>query len=156
MGIVGLLFLLAVLNGIVIPVATIAAHGFIDPTVPIDLDRLLPWPELLGNFVSPGTSCSPRGSWTSAYTRRITRTRCSATPISLSERSIHMPIVVNLDVMLARRKMRLNELADLVGIRAKPLGAEDGQGEGHPVRHAREALRGARLPARRSVRVRES
>ena len=27
-----------------------------------------------------------------------------------------MPIVVNLDVMLARRKMRLNELSDHVGI----------------------------------------
>jgi putative transcriptional regulator len=32
-----------------------------------------------------------------------------------------MPIVVNLDVMLARRKMRLNELADLVGITAQNL-----------------------------------
>lgn len=27
-----------------------------------------------------------------------------------------MPIVVNLDVMLAKRKMRSNELADLIGI----------------------------------------
>ncbi len=27
-----------------------------------------------------------------------------------------MPIIVNLDVMLAKRKMRSNELADLVGI----------------------------------------
>jgi putative transcriptional regulator len=32
-----------------------------------------------------------------------------------------MPIVVNLDVMLARRKMRLNELADRVGITAQNL-----------------------------------
>ena len=32
-----------------------------------------------------------------------------------------MPIVVNLDVMLARRKMRLNELADLVGITPQNL-----------------------------------
>ena len=32
-----------------------------------------------------------------------------------------MPIVVNLDVMLARRKMRLNELADKVGITAQNL-----------------------------------
>jgi putative transcriptional regulator len=32
-----------------------------------------------------------------------------------------MPIVMNLDVMLARRKMRLNELADLVGITAQNL-----------------------------------
>lgn len=27
-----------------------------------------------------------------------------------------MPIIINLDVMLAKRKMRSNELADLVGI----------------------------------------
>ena len=27
-----------------------------------------------------------------------------------------MPIVVNLDVMLARRKMKLNELSEIVGI----------------------------------------
>jgi len=32
-----------------------------------------------------------------------------------------MPIVINLDVMLARRKMRLNELAALVGITAQNL-----------------------------------
>jgi putative transcriptional regulator len=28
----------------------------------------------------------------------------------------HMPIIVNLDIMLARRKMRSRELAELVGI----------------------------------------
>ena len=32
-----------------------------------------------------------------------------------------MPIIVNLDVMLARRKMRLNTLADLVGITPQNL-----------------------------------
>ena len=32
-----------------------------------------------------------------------------------------MTIVVNLDVMLARRKMRLNELAELVGITPQNL-----------------------------------
>ncbi len=32
-----------------------------------------------------------------------------------------MPIVVNVDVMLARRKMRLNTLAGLVGITAQNL-----------------------------------
>jgi putative transcriptional regulator len=46
--------------------------------------------------------------------------RFVATPISLSE-ATDMPIIVNLDVMLARRKMRLNELADLVGITAQNL-----------------------------------
>lgn len=32
-----------------------------------------------------------------------------------------MPIVVNVDVMLARRKMRLNDLAERVGITAQNL-----------------------------------
>ncbi|HEY4213197.1 MAG TPA: helix-turn-helix transcriptional regulator [Steroidobacteraceae bacterium] len=32
-----------------------------------------------------------------------------------------MPIIVNLDVMLARRKMRLNELSDRVGITPQNL-----------------------------------
>jgi putative transcriptional regulator len=32
-----------------------------------------------------------------------------------------MPIVVNVDVMLARRKMRLNELAERIGITAQNL-----------------------------------
>ena len=32
-----------------------------------------------------------------------------------------MPLVVNVDVMLARRKMRLNELAEKVGITAQNL-----------------------------------
>jgi len=32
-----------------------------------------------------------------------------------------MPIIVNLDVVLAQRKMRLNDLADAVGITAQNL-----------------------------------
>jgi putative transcriptional regulator len=32
-----------------------------------------------------------------------------------------MPIIVNLDVMLAKRKMRSNELAELIGITAQNL-----------------------------------
>ena len=32
-----------------------------------------------------------------------------------------MPIVINLDVQLAKRKMKLNELADRVGISAQNL-----------------------------------
>lgn len=32
-----------------------------------------------------------------------------------------MPMIVNVDVMLARRKMRLNTLAELVGITAQNL-----------------------------------
>jgi putative transcriptional regulator len=32
-----------------------------------------------------------------------------------------MPIVINLDVQMAKRKMRLNELSDLVGISVQNL-----------------------------------
>jgi len=32
-----------------------------------------------------------------------------------------LPIIINLDVMLARRKMKLNELADLIGITPQNL-----------------------------------
>lgn len=32
-----------------------------------------------------------------------------------------MPVIVNLDVMLAKRKMKLNDLADAVGITAQNL-----------------------------------
>lgn len=32
-----------------------------------------------------------------------------------------MPVIVNLDVMLARRKMKLNDLAEAVGITAQNL-----------------------------------
>lgn len=32
-----------------------------------------------------------------------------------------MPIIINLDIMLARRKMKLNDLADLVGITPQNL-----------------------------------
>ena len=32
-----------------------------------------------------------------------------------------MPIIINLDVMLAKRKVRLNDLADAVGITAQNL-----------------------------------
>jgi hypothetical protein len=50
-----LLLLLAVLMDIVIPAAMIVAHGFIEPSIPLDLDRLLPPPpELFGDFISPG------------------------------------------------------------------------------------------------------
>ena len=66
-----------------------------------------------------------------------------------------MPIVVNVDVMLARRKMRLNELAERVGITAQNLvGAEDGPRARDPLLDAREALRGSRVSAGRLVRVR--
>jgi len=50
-----LLLLLAVLMNIVIPAAMIVAHGFIEPSIPLDLDRMFPPPhELFGDFIAPG------------------------------------------------------------------------------------------------------
>ena len=43
-----------------------------------------------------------------------------------------MPIIVNVDVMLARRKMRLNTLAELVGNHSsKPVRPQGRPGQGH-------------------------
>jgi hypothetical protein len=52
---VGLLWLLAAVLGIVIPAALLVARGFIDTSVPIDLDVLFPSvSQLAGDFVSAG------------------------------------------------------------------------------------------------------
>ena len=40
------------------------------------------------------------------------------------ERKSDMPIVVNLDVMMAKRKMSLNELAQRVDLRYTEIGAD--------------------------------
>lgn len=48
-----------------------------------------------------------------------------------------MKIVVNLDVMMARRKMSLGELAQKVDITmANPVHPEEQQGEGYPLFHS--------------------
>jgi putative transcriptional regulator len=49
--------------------------------------------------------------------RNATRSR----PRGLTGRARAMPVIVNLDVMLARRKMRLNELSERVGITPQNL-----------------------------------
>ena len=52
-----------------------------------------------------------------------------------------MPIIVNVDVMLAKRKMRLNTLAELIRHHpTKSLYSEDRKSKGHPLQHARAAL----------------
>jgi hypothetical protein len=52
---VGLLWLLSAVLGVAIPAALVVAHGFIDASIPIDLDRLFPSPSnLIGDFVSAG------------------------------------------------------------------------------------------------------
>ena len=51
-----------------------------------------------------------------------------------------MPIVVNLDIMMARRKITLHHSR-------QPFHPEDRQGKSHPLLHPRSHLQGARLPA---------
>ena len=62
-----------------------------------------------------------------------------------------MPIVVNLDIMMARRKMTLNELAERIGITPanprQPLHPQDGEGQGHTLLHPGSHLPGAGVPA---------
>lgn len=63
-----------------------------------------------------------------------------------------MAIQVNLDVMLARRKMTLSELASKVDITLANLSsAQDRPGTRHPLQHAGQAVPGAGLPARGSA-----
>ena len=65
-----------------------------------------------------------------------------------------MPIVVNLDVMLARRKMRSKELAEQIGITEQNVSLlKSGKGPGCPFRNAGKDLPGARLPAGRHIGV---
>src|SRR5277367_4162927 len=65
---------------------------------------------------SGSSSSSLHGSWT-------WQSSCAKKTNSPSDhaRENDMPIVVNVDVMLARRKMRLNTLADLIGITPQNL-----------------------------------
>ena len=51
---VGLLWLLLVALSIVTPAALLVAHGFMDSSIPIDLDVLFPLSQLVGDFVSAG------------------------------------------------------------------------------------------------------
>lgn len=63
-----------------------------------------------------------------------------------------MAIQVNLDVMLARRKMTLSELASKVDITLANLSVlKTGPGTRHPLQHAGQAVPGAGLPARGSA-----
>ena len=64
-----------------------------------------------------------------------------------------MAIVVRLDGKLALRKMRSKELAQKIDLTKASVAAEVGQGQGHPLRHARGDLCRARLSARRLARI---
>ena len=68
-----------------------------------------------------------------------------------------MPIIVNVDVMLARRKMRLNTLADLVGITPQNLSVlKTRPCPRDSLQHLGAAVRSARLPTRRSPLLRKN
>ena len=58
-----------------------------------------------------------------------------------------MAIIINIDVMMAKRKMSLGELAERVDITPANLDPQEREGQGHPVFHARSDLPRAGLPA---------
>ena len=62
-------------------------------------------------------------------------------------------IRINLDVMLAKRKMSLTELAEKVGITLANLRAQDRQGQGRALFDSGRALPRARLPAGGHTRI---
>ena len=46
-----------------------------------------------------------------------------------------MPIIVNLDIALAKKKMRSKDLAEAIGITTKPLDSKDGKSKSAPFHH---------------------
>ena len=73
-------------------------------------------------------------------------------PAGRAERGHLMPIVVDVDVMLARRKMAVGALAEQVGITpGQPGGAQERPRQGGALHHAGGPVRGARVPTRRPV-----
>ncbi len=68
-----------------------------------------------------------------------------------------MPIVVNVDVMLARRKMRLNELAERVGITPQNLSVlKTGRARAIRFSTLEKLCEVLAVPTRRFVRVRRA
>jgi hypothetical protein len=68
-----------------------------------------------------------------------------------------MAIIINLDVRLAQQKMRLNELADAVGITLSNLSIlKSRQSQGHPFLHAGSDMRQAQMPTRGYIGVPQS
>ena len=65
--------------------------------------------------LGPGTRPENEGGAGANDLMQVARHRKNQQPVSA------MPIVVNLDVMLARRKMKLNDLAEAVGITPQNL-----------------------------------
>lgn len=59
-----------------------------------------------------------------------------------------MAIIVNLDVMLAKRKMQSQELADKIGITTANLSILNRQGKSHSFFYFRSHLQRIRMPTR--------
>lgn len=60
-----------------------------------------------------------------------------------------MPIIVNLDVMMAKRKISLNELSGKIDITPRqPLYLKDRKGQGRALLDSRSHLPGTELPTR--------
>ena len=64
-----------------------------------------------------------------------------------------MAIIINIDVMMAKRKMSLGELAERVDITPANLSILKTESESHPVLDARSDLPRAGLPAGRHHRI---
>ena len=65
-----------------------------------------------------------------------------------------MAIIVNLDVMLARRKMRSKELAEIIGITEANLSLlKSGKVKGVRFRDAGKDMRGPGMPAGRTAGI---
>ena len=65
-----------------------------------------------------------------------------------------MPIVVNIDVMMAKRKMSAKDLAKEVGITPANLSVlKTGKSQGRPVLHSGRSVQSPGVPARRSAGI---
>ena len=64
-----------------------------------------------------------------------------------------MAIIINIDVMLAKRKMSVTELSEKVGINGKYFRTKKWKGKSNQSRHIKQDLPGVGLPAGRYFRI---
>ena len=64
-----------------------------------------------------------------------------------------MPIIVNLDVMMAKRKVSLGELAERVDLTPANLSPEDRKSQSGALLHLGSDLQRTGLPARRHIGI---
>ncbi len=80
----------------------------------------------------------------------LSRGRGARTP-GRARRGHLMPIVVDVDVMLAKRKMSVGELAQRGDHTGQPRRAQERPRQGRALHHARRSVRGPRVPAGRPL-----